>query len=403
MKEGIALKLILLLTLIIIFSLIYILLKDKDKSALLTFCFSILILYIVLNPKECIAYTIGGAKLFFHAVFPSLFPFLVIVNLIISFGGIEIYSRLFGNILCRPLGLPKECSLVLFISIFCGYPLGARYAGELYSQNNIDKATFERLLNIATNGSPLFIIGSVGTAMLGHPSLGYILIISNLLSCLVMGFILPNKYKYKNKYKEKKEVIPKKTTSTTQVNFGLSMKNALEDATKTCLSIGSFVIIFSVIINIIKGNALFDTALVQLSNVTNIKKEIYESFTLGILEVTNGCNLIAKSTLSYNIKLIISSFLIAFSGLSITSQVYSLIYKYNVSMKRYISLKVLQGAIAAFITLCICNIPLLTITKDAFVNDFHGTFSSTLVLFLIILFIAFPIILNKIKELIRIP
>jgi len=299
MKEGIALKFILLLTLIIIFSLIYILLKDKDKSALLTFCCSILILYIVVNPKECITYTIGGAKLFFHAVFPSLFPFLVIVNLIISFGGIEIYSRLFGNILCRPLGLPKECSLVLFISIFCGYPLGARYAGELYGQNNIDKATFERLLNIATNGSPLFIIGSVGTAMLGHPTLGYILIISNLLSCLVMGLILPNKYRHKGK----KETLLRKTHPTTQANFGLSMKNALEDATKTCLSIGSFVIIFSVIINIIKGNALFDTALVQLSNITNIKKEIYESFTLGILEVTNGCNLIAKSTLSYNIKL----------------------------------------------------------------------------------------------------
>ena len=394
-------KFLLIITLIIIFSLIYILLKDRDKNALLTFFCSILILYIVLNPKECIAFTISGAKLFFYAVFPSLFPFLVIVNLIISFGGIEIYSRLLGNILCRPLGLPKECSLVLLVSVFCGYPLGARYAAELYAQNNIDKVTFERLLNIATNGSPLFIIGSVGTAMLGHPSLGYILILSNILSCIIMGLVLPNRFKYNSKNNKDYKNI-KKAIRKPEINFGLSIKNALEDATKTCISIGSFIIIFSVLINIIKGNAYFDTALVQLTSITNIPKEIYEGLTLGVIEVTNGCALIAKSSLSYNVKLVISSFLIAFSGLSITSQVYSLIYKYNVSMKRYISLKVIQGIIASIITLCIVNLPYLTITKETFANNFNSPITPTWFFILVIFLITVPIIINKLKNLIRI-
>ncbi len=389
-------KVILILTLIIIFSLIYLLLKNHDKNALLTFICSIIVVYIVLNPKQCIGFTIDGAKLFFNAVFPSLFPFLVIVNLIISFGGIEIYSRLLGTLLCRPLGLPKECSLVLLVSVFCGYPLGARYAAELYEQNLIDHQTLERLLNIATNGSPLFIIGSVGTAMLGHPSLGYILIISNILSCIIMGLLLPGRYKWKNYKTTNKKV------STQSINLGIALKNALEDAVKTCISIGSFVIIFSVIINIIKSNASFNIALTYVSKYTNLPIEIFQSFTLGILEVTNGCNLIASSAISYDLKLTISSFLIAFSGLSITSQVYSLVYKHKISINKYILLKVIQGIVAALITLFICNMSFVHIAQDVFLDSYPKVYSFSPFLLGIIFLITMPVIVYKLKSLIRV-
>lgn len=390
-------KVILIITLIVIFALVYFLLKEHDKNALLTFICSLMIIYIVLNPKQCIGFTITGAKLFFNSVFPSLFPFLVIVNLIIAFGGIEIYSRVLGTILCRPLGLPKECSLVLLVSVFCGYPLGARYAAELYEQNLIDHRTLERLLNIATNGSPLFIIGSVGTAMLGHPYLGYILIISNILSCIAMGLILPGRYKWK----VTKPVV--KSASHVSVNFGIALKNALEDAVKTCISIGSFVVIFSVLINIIKSNGYFNIALIYVSKYTTLPIEVLQSFTLGILEVTNGCNLIALSALSFNPKLIISSFLIAFSGLSITSQVYSLVYKHKVSINKYIILKVIQGIIASVITFIICNLGFTHMTEDVFLDGYSKVPSLSPFLIGIIFLIALPIIIDRLRALIRVP
>jgi sporulation integral membrane protein YlbJ len=390
------LSLLLIITLFIIFYLIYVLLKSYDINTLLTFLCSVLIIYIVLNPKECISFTITGAKLFFNAVFPSLFPFLVIVNLIISFGGIEIYSKLLGNLLCKPLGLPKQCSLVLLVSVFCGYPLGARYAAELYAQNLIDNKTFKRLLNIATNGSPLFIIGTVGTAMLGHPTLGYILIVSNILSCIAMGLLLPGRYKVKDDTLVNKSYVPK------NINLGVAMKIALEDAMKTCISIGSFVIIFSVIINIIKSNGYFHTALMFVSKYTLIPFEILQGLFLGVLEVTNGCNLIANSSISFNYKLIITSFLIAFSGLSITSQVYSLVYKHGVSMKKYISLKVLQGIISCVITFGICNMPFVHLTKETFVNNFEKLVPSTYIFAIIICIITLPIFINKFRSFIKI-
>ena len=44
----------------------------------------------------------------------------------------------------------------------------------------------------------LFIVGAVGTAMLGNVHIGYLLLLSNFLSCMVMGLILPSRYKKNN-------------------------------------------------------------------------------------------------------------------------------------------------------------------------------------------------------------
>lgn len=390
-------RILLLIVLVLIVILIYFLLKKSSKNLLFTAILSLLIFYIILNPKDCIAFTIAGSKLFFYSVFPSLFPFLVIVNLIFAFGGIEIYSKFLGKIICTPLGLPKECSIVLLASVFCGYPLGSRYAGELYELNIIDKPTFQRLLNIATNGSPLFIIGTVGTAMLHSTFLGYILILSNLLSCIVMGLILPGRTK-RNSYSNSKSLVAVTNLETPSPNFGLAFKSALEDATKTCLSIGSFIIIFSVIIGIIKSSALYHTAISTLCSSRLISYDIVDGVFLGFLEITNGCNIISASSISLNLKVIACSFLIGFSGLSITSQVYSFIYKYKISMKKYITLKIIQGIICALITFILLNLSFPMWNQETFLNK-NSIFSSRTSFIIILMFLfTLPVLLKKLKD-----
>jgi sporulation integral membrane protein YlbJ len=389
-------KILLFIVLVLIVFLIYLLLRKSSKNLLLTIIFSLLIIYIILNPKSCISFTISGAKLFFYSVFPSLFPFLVIVNLIFSFGGVEIYSKFLGKILCTPLRLPKECSVVLLASLFCGYPLGSRYACELYERNIIDKSTLERLLNIATNGSPLFIIGTVGTAMLHNVFLGYILLISNALSCIIMGLILPAKKI--SKYSSYSNSSVAATQVKENPNFGVALKNALEDGTKTCLSIGSFVVIFSVIINIIKSSGIYHTALESLCNFGIINHNILDGLFLGFIEITNGCSIVATSTLSLNIKILICSFLIGFSGLSITFQVYSFVYKYKVSMKKYLSLKIIQGIICTLITLLFLKLPFSLAEKETFFMNNNMISSKTGFLVILIFVFSLPVILKKIRN-----
>ena len=389
-------KVLLFIVIALIIFLIYLLLRKSSKNLLFTTVFSLLIIYIILNPKNCISFTISGAKLFFYSVFPSLFPFLVIVNLIFSFGGIEIYSKFLGKILCTPLRLPKECSVVILASLFCGYPLGSRYSCELYERRVINKVTLERLLNIATNGSPLFIIGTVGTAMLNSAFLGYILLISNALSCIVIGSILPTKKTVNYSLSGNSSVAA--TQIKENPNFGVALKNALEDATKTCLSIGSFVVIFSVIISIIKSSGIYHTAINALCSTGIINYSILDGLFLGFIEITNGCSIVATSNLSLNIKILICSFLIGFSGLSITFQVYSFVYKYKVSMKKYLSLKIVQGIICTLITLLFLKLPFSLIEQETFFMNNSMLSSKTGFLAILIFIFLLPVILKKVRD-----
>ncbi|MGL4731605.1 MAG: sporulation integral membrane protein YlbJ [Clostridium sp.] len=380
------------LLLLFLFVVSFIFLKKYKFNGLITFISTTIIVYIILQPKQCIELTLIGCKLFFYSVFPSLFPFLVLINMIICCGGIYIYSKLLGNALCKPLFLPKSCSLAILVSFFCGYPLGARYSSVLYSEKLINFSTYQRLLNIASNGSPLFIVGTVGTAMLTNPKIGYLLLISNMLSCIVIALLTIKKTSHI------KVSTNFNTNNNHSINLGQALKTAIEDALKTSLSIGGFIIIFSVLIGIINDSVIFNTAITKISYLFNIPPDGIKGFFLGLIEVTNGCNILANGSLSLDLKLILISFLISFSGLSITSQVYSMIYKFKVNFKKYFSLKIIQGIISGFFTYVICKIPLFTPTLENFNNSLSFNNINSQIYIIIVICTLFPFLLFKLLK-----
>ncbi|KOA20539.1 sporulation integral membrane protein YlbJ [Clostridium homopropionicum DSM 5847] len=388
-------KLLFYLIFLIIGLLIFNLIKSKNKGFSKNFIFTllctILIFNIVLNPKVCIDSALEGAQLFLNSVFVSLFPFLVLINIMLYYDGVNIYSNLLGGILCKPLKLPRECSVVILISILCGYPLGAKYACELYEKKIISYTTCERLISIASNPSPLFILGAIGTSMLKDPSLGLILLISSYLSCIIMSFLLPshknlndNIYLYRNVTKE-------------NTTIGDILKNSIDNAIKTSISIGGFIIFFSVLTAIIKNNILFDIVFKSISSFTGMNLVLLESFFLGLLEMTNGTHLISELNIDILYKLIIISFFIAFSGISIISQTYSITYKYNFPINLYVKRKVLQGLVCILLTLIIYKSNMLDLSQSTFNIGLMNYSSINLKkIFLIEVFIlSIPIVMKK--------
>jgi len=388
------LNLLLIILLIFIILLLFKLFKNLKINLIITLICSFIIIQIILAPNICIQYAISGAKLFFNAIFPSLFPFLVIINIIISYDGIHIYSKLLGNLICKPLKLPKECNFALLVSVLCGYPLGARYTCDLYEKNIIDLVTCERLLNIASNASPLFIMGAVGTSMMLSPKIGYLLLLSNILSCLFMGLILPSKKPY-FKIKNRSSTFSK--IDSTYLNIGMILKSSIEDAIKNSLNIGGFIVVFSVLTGMIKDNVLFHIALNRFSLIIGFSGDFIEGLLLGMLEMTNGCYLISSSNSSLYVKLPVLSFLIAFSGLSIISQVYSYTSKYDVSIKKYITRKFIQAIISSILTLILYFIFLHTSSIFTFNN--MGIYKSSNLYLLILIILFFPIVLINIIKL----
>ena len=374
----IILSIILLLFLIKLFKL--------KTNTLISIILSFLILYFIIKPQLVINSSINGGKIFLTSIFPVMFPFMVICNFLLNIDGVSIYSKVLGPIVCKPLSLNKNCSFPIITSFLSGYPLGAKYSEKIYSQNLIDFNQFSRLINIATNIGPLFLIGSVGTTMLSDTKIGYLLLIPSYLSPLIIGLL--------TKKKNSKNYLFSKSKKNIKLNFGEVIRKSIEDASLTMLTLGGYIVVFSVIINIFKNSIIFAIFLSTLSSLLGISKVFLESLFLGSIELTNGCKIVTESTLPLDVKLCIISFLSSFGGLSIIAQTYAFFSKYNISLKKYFLLKFLQGIISASIMAIIC-----LLTKNN-ISTLYSTLLSRsnflMLLFIIIIFITFLIlILNK--------
>lgn len=329
----------------LIFILTFTLLKllKLNKNYLVSILITFSIVLFVLNLQSCINAAYNGLNLVIKTILPTIFPFSFICNLLICYDGISIYSKVFGPLICKPLKLSKSSSFPIAASIICGYPLGCKYCCDLYNLGYINKKEFERLLNIASNASPMFLIGSIGATMFGNVNLGFLLLIANYLSPLLIGlFTLPKEGTY-----IKQDILP---SNPKEVNIGSALKTSIENSINTTLQVGAFVILFSIIISIIKNNAYISIAFSNFENYFNLPSSFLYGTFLGSIEFTNGCSLISSSTLPLILKLSIVSFICSFSGLSVIAQVSSFFGNLDVSLWKYTFLKFIQGILSFVIT-----------------------------------------------------
>ncbi|PWL53497.1 MAG: sporulation integral membrane protein YlbJ [Clostridium cadaveris] len=381
---------LLYLSLLGIIVLVFTLAKEKKFNIISTILLTLIIIFFIFNPKGIMSSAVDGAILFFNSVFPTLFPFLVVTGILIQCGGVHIYSKILGPFLCKPLRLPKESSLTLVVSILCGYPLGAKYSCDLYNENHISLTQLQRLLNIASNVGPLFILGTICTAMLKIEGIApYLLLISNYASCLIMSFLLP---------KASTIGIHAPSYKSDKKNIGAILKEALDQALATSLSVGSFIVIFSVFNFVIGKLEIFNLLFSKVSTLFNIPLDAIRGVFFGLIEITNGCNILSTCNIGFPLKLSLISFLCSFSGLCIIFQVYSFTYKIkDISMKRYISRKFLQGIISFILTYVLSSIVTLDVSTIAISKSYNFAFMIPLAVLMTLTFLAY-----KIKNLLHI-
>lgn len=354
--------------LIIILSIILIKLLKLSKNQIITIFITLFIILFIINLNTCMQSTFTGLNLVIKAILPTIFPFSVICNLIIHYDGISFYSNILGPIICKPLKLSNCSSFPIVASLLCGYPLGCKYCCDLYELGCISKEEYLRLLNIASNASPIFLIGSVGTAMLGNIKYGFILLLGNYLAPLIIGFFTKkNTHEFNNSNE-----YPLKIDGS--YNFGIIIKTSIENAINTTLQVGAFVIIFSIIIGIIKNNSLINIIFNNVEKLLSLSPNSLYGIFLGSIEYTNGCKILTSISSSIIFKLSAISFICSFSGLSIIGQISSFTGKFNVSLKKYSFIKFIQGIISFIITFIFSSIFISTeTTSSIYIHSYYNT------------------------------
>ncbi len=154
------------------------------------------------------------------------------------------------------------------------------------------------------------------------------------------------KKKGKNSDPKKKNV----TFSSLGEVLGKSIMNSIS----TILMIGGFVVVFSVVLSILNQTHLLDGLSHIFSPVFSffhVPLEFAKPFLSGIIELTNGVNLVAAIPVKMiSISIILCAFLLGFGGISVLLQVFSIIAKNGLSIKTYFIGKLLQGCFAALYT-----------------------------------------------------
>ena len=372
--------------LIIILSIILIKLLKLSKNQIITIFITLFIILFIINLNTCMQSTFTGLNLVIKAILPTIFPFSVICNLIIHYDGISFYSNILGPIICKPLKLSNCSSFPIVASLLCGYPLGCKYCCDLYELGYISKEEYLRLLNIASNASPIFLIGSVGAAMLGNIKYGFILLLGNYLAPLIIGFFTKkNTHEFNNSNE-----YPLKTDGS--CNFGIIIKTSIENAINTTLQVGAFVIIFSIIIGIIKNNSLINIIFNNVEKLLSLSPNSLYGIFLGSIEYTNGCKILTSISSSIIFKLSAISFICSFSGLSIIGQISSFTGKFNVSLKKYSFIKFIQGIISFIITFIFSSIFISTETTSSIY--IHSYYNANKLLFFTYALLLLPLIVK---------
>lgn len=265
---------------------------------------------------------LAGINLAVRSIIPSLFPFLILSDLLICTNDTKV--GVFGRFFSRLFGLPASAGNAFLCGSFSGFPIGVKCAADLYSRTSISKQNLERLIGFVNNPSPAFVISAVG-AMRSNTLEGVWLYTSVLLSAVITGIV----------FSKREKISPASKLASEENKFNLV--SSIKNAAYTSISISAYIIFFSALLGVI--DAIFSSAEITL---------LCSLF----LEIGNAASLLAKSSLDKHVSLIMTSFALGFSGISVHMQARSLLPE-NISMKKYSAMKLFQGLISASVTLII--------------------------------------------------
>lgn len=346
------------LILIFMIGMIY----KKSRRLSLNFILILMLILLVLYPGESINAAKNGINLWLFVVVPSLFPFFVINDILIYLKVPENIAKIFTPLAKILFNTSGYGAYTFIMSIFSGYPSGAKIVANLLKEKKINIDEGQQILTFASTSGPLFIIGAVGAGMLKNTKAGYVLFLSHLLGAVFNGILF--KYLYKWKRPEKISMNYVRSSSNNSFEKKDILASSITGSLITCGIIGGYIMLFSVIISMLEKIKLFETFSVLLNNVFLLSigtSNIISTILKSSIEISNGCKIISAVPMDFKYKLIVSSFLIAFSGVSIIGQVTSLIKSWGISVKEYVLSKLSHGIISAAICFLILSFNIISI------------------------------------------
>lgn len=290
---------------------------NKIKNYLLTFLIFFIIILLFKYNYLLQTTVIDGVNLWLTKVFPTLFIMFIINDLIVNldlFKNFKIFNKFFNT--------TGSSSSVFLLSIFSGTPTSTFIIKEALNNNNISINDANKLISYTFFSNPLFLYNILSLSF--NKFITFKIIAIHYLSNILIGLL------YKNKYNTEVNIINKENNNPK--NIFLLLPKSIKKSLDTLLMILGTIIFYMIITNIINE-------CINLNYLTEI-------IIKGFLEITQSLNILPNLEINSIIKEIIAISIISFGGLSIHTQVLSIIDNTSISYKNFLMGRILHVLIS---------------------------------------------------------
>lgn len=274
---------------------------------------------LLLQPETASQAVRGALTLCFRTVVPSLFPFFVVVSLLLQLGLADFLQGLCAPLMGPLFRLRGVCALPVLTGLLGGYPSGAKTATDLYAAGELTRQEAELLLGFCDNCGPAFLLGYVGAGILGDLRTGAVLFAVHALSAVLTGAILCRTVSSREPAYSGRR-LPKKP-----IPFPQALTSSVSGAAGSMLNICAFVVLFQVL-------AALPPAQPPLP-------------LLGALEMVSGVASLTPGKAGF----LAAAAIVGWGGLSVHCQALSLTAPAGLSFRWHWAGKAVQAALSAIL------------------------------------------------------
>ncbi|MFK2824894.1 sporulation integral membrane protein YlbJ [Bacillus sp. B190/17] len=336
--------------------------STQAKTILLAISVTAFASSLIIFPDISFEASIRGLNMWWEIVFPSLLPFFIVSEMLIGLGVVNFIGILLEPFM-RPLfRVPGAGGFVWAMAMASGFPSGAKLTARLRQNGKLTQIEAERLVCFTNSSNPLFIFGAVSVGFFYNPHLGLLLAAAHYGGNFLVGLTM----RFYGSTKAEKTAAHSSFSFTSAFAamhearnedrrpLGKLMGDAVLSSVHTLLMIGGFIILFSVLNKILFHThitSFLSAAAAKLFSFIHLPPELSTPLIAGLFEITLGSQMVSQAEqagLMYQV--IVVSFILAFSGLSVHAQVSSILADTDIRFRQFLFARFLHGLYAALLT-----------------------------------------------------
>jgi sporulation integral membrane protein YlbJ len=346
----------------------------KGKNAMLRFmlrpasviawCSALMALLMTVFPYAALEASLRGLSIWWEVLFPALFPFFVISELLLGFGIVHFFGKLLDPLM-RPLfRLPGIGAFVVTMGYVSGYPVGARLTAQLWEQKLVNRSEGERLVAFTTTSDPIFLIGAVSVGFFHNAALAPLLAAAHYGGAFVIGLLMrfhdasspgtPDPAASGTVRRRGRRVADAlqamhQARLLDGRGFGELLRDAIQSALRLMMVVGGLVVFFSVVMELMTRAgavaALAEGIRLLLSSL-GLPSPIADASVFGLFEVTLGARAAGDAETELLHKAAIAAWVLSWGGLSVHAQVASLISRTDMRYGPLLRARLLHAFVA---------------------------------------------------------